>query len=176
MISTNANILQDVGDLLDQTGNLLDDLNQIFSDENPNKMNVGCLMKHCAAKVPAAMVTPNVYREASCELGCNPLYYSDTTPEKLSYQNCTTKCALTYESKAMDELMACAMTANCIEFAPIDVTCPVAELTAAIEPGSSLASLKGEWWQHYGKNALWDCYPCQHIHEMKLVDDADWCA
>lgn len=27
-----------------------------------------------------------------------------------------------------------------------------------------------------GKNALWDCYPCQHIHAMKMVDDADWCA
>ena len=72
--------------------------------------------------------------------------------------------------------MACAMNHNCITFAPIDVTCPVEKLEAAVEPGSSLASLSGEWWQQLGKNALWDCYPCQHIHDMKLIDDADWCA
>merc|ERR1712083_933657 len=31
-------------------------------------------------------------------------------------------------------------------------------------------------WQHIGKNALFDCYPCQHIHApMNMVDDADWC-
>ena len=135
-----------------------------------------CATKHCAGKVLPAMINPNFIKEAHCELGCNPLYYNDTTPEKLSYQNCTTKCALTYESKAGDELMACAMDNNCVTFAPIDVTCPKAQLEAAIEPGSSLANMKGEWWQHYGHNALWDCYPCQHIHDHKLIDDADWCA
>ena len=139
-------------------------------------MDVGCLTRHCIGKIPAAMVEPKMYKLTSCENDCNPLYYSDTTPEKLEYQNCTTKCALTYESKAGDELMACAMNHNCIEFAPIDVTCPVEKLTAAVEPGSSLKSLEGEWWQHFGKNALWDCYPCQHIHAMFLVEDSDWCA
>ena len=124
----------------------------------------------------AASIHLDFWKLVTCENSCTPFFYNDTTPMKLHYQNCTTKCALTYESEAMDNLMACAMTYNCITFAPIDVTCPVAALEAAVEPGSSLASLDGEWWQHYGKNALWDCYPCQHIHGMSLVDDADWCA
>ena len=176
MVCSYANIINDVSDLLDKKRDFLDDLDHLFGGKNPNKMDIGCLMKNCAMKVPAAAVSPNMWKESACELDCNPLYYNDTTPEKLHYQNCTTKCALTYESKAGDELMACAMTANCISFAPIDVTCPVAQLEAAIEPGSSLASMKGEWWQHMGKNALWDCYPCQHIHSHSLVEDADWCA
>ena len=139
-------------------------------------MDVGCVARHCALKIPAVMVDPTFYKESACELGCNDFYWNSTDPAKLEYQNCTTKCALTYESEANDALMACAMNHNCIEFAPIEVTCPVAQLEAAIEPGSSLASLAGEWWQQLGKNALWDCYPCQHIHEMKLIDDSDWCA
>lgn len=139
-------------------------------------MDVGCVSLHCALKIPAVMVDPGFYKESACELGCNDFYWNSTDPARLEYQNCTTKCALTYESDSMDALMACAMNHNCIEFAPIDVTCPVAQLEAAIEPGSSLASLTGEWWQQLGKNALWDCYPCQHIHEMKQIDDADWCA
>ena len=143
--------------------------------KNPNKLDFMCLMSHCATKIIPAMLNPKFMHEAACENSCNPFFYNDTTPEKVHYQNCTTKCALTYETKAGDEFMACAMTHNCMTFAPIDFTCPKAQLEAAIEPGSSLASLKGEWWQHYGKNALWDCYPCQHIHSHFLVDDADWC-
>lgn len=69
--------------------------------------------------------------------------------------------------------MACAMNHNCITFAPIDgPKCPKPE----VDPEASLASLNGEWWQQYGKNALWDCYDCQHIHEMKVVNDTKWCA
>ena len=146
-----------------------------MNGKNPNKMDIGCVTRHCSTKILPAMVSPNMWKESACELDCNPLYYNDTTEGKLHYQNCTTKCALTYESKAGDNLMACAMDHNCITFAPIDVTCPTAQLEAAIEPGSSLANMKGEWWQYWGKNALWDCYPCQHIHEHVLVDDEDFC-
>lgn len=40
------------------------------------------------------------------------------------------------------------------------MTCP----KPTPDPKLSLASLGGEWWQPWGKNALWDRYPCQHIH------------
>jgi len=82
---------------------------------------------------------------------------------------------MTYESERSDEMFACAMTNQCITFGKLNVTCPVEMLTKAVEPGSSLKNLEGEWWQQYGKNAIYDCYPCQHIHENKLVDDEEWC-
>jgi hypothetical protein len=64
------------------------------------------------------------------------------------------------------------MNNNCVGFPPINSTCPVPE----VDPESSLADLAGEWWQHWGKNQLWDCYPCQHIHEMSLINDTKFCA
>lgn len=131
-----------------------------------------CVLKNCPLAMAKAMVDPTFMEQAWCQNSCNPFYYNDTTPMKLHYQNCTTKCALTYEDNAGDEFLACAMNAQCVSFAPINNTCPKPE----VDPEASLASLSGEWWQQYGKNALWDCYPCQHIHELKLIDDAEFCA
>lgn len=64
------------------------------------------------------------------------------------------------------------MTNECVEFAPIGGSCPKPDP----EENASLDNLLGEWWQHWGHNPLWDCYPCQHIHEMKLIDDKEFCA
>lgn len=133
---------------------------------------MGCVVKNCALKMARAMVSPTFMRNAWCQNGCNPYYYNDTTPMKLHYQNCTTKCALTYEDAPGDEFMACAMDNECVKFGEIPGSCPAPE----VDPESSLHSLEGEWWQQYGKNALWDCYPCQHIHKLKMVNDKEWCA
>lgn len=61
---------------------------------------------------------------------------------KLHYQNCTTKCALTYQTVAGNAFMDCAFENHCITFAPIPMTCPKPE----VDPEASLASLTGEWW------------------------------
>jgi hypothetical protein len=120
-----------------------------------------------------AIVTPSFYSLATCETACNDFFYNDTTEMKLHYQNCTTKCALSYESANVDNFMSCGMNNECLQFDSLgNATCPSPE----VDPESSLDSLKGEWWQQYGKNALWDCYPCQHIHEMKMIDDEEWCS
>ena len=148
MVTVSASPL-DLEELFDEmdheTRSFLNNLEKAQS-KNPNQMDMACVSRHCALLLPAAMLDPNFYKESSCELGCNDFYYNSTDPGKLEYQNCTTKCALTYESPAMDKMMACAMNHECVTFAPIDVTCPVAALEAAVEPGSSLASLEGEWW------------------------------
>jgi len=145
----------------------------------PTKTDQVCLALHCGLQLAAAILDPEFMLNSICELGCDSTYESDTTPEKLVYQNCTTTCAVTHESQSGDAFLACAMDHNCIEFPPIPEPplvpfCPYTK--DMVQPDSSLASLTGEWWQHRGKNALWDCYPCQHIHSMSLVDDADWCA
>jgi hypothetical protein len=134
-------------------------------------MDLGCIAKHCAGVMAKATVDPTFWKSSKCEMGCNAIYKTDPTPEKLHYQNCTTICALSYESPAGDAFLACAMTNACITFPPIPGECPMPK----VKKGLSLANLEGEWWQHRGKNALWDCYPCQHIHSMFLVNDTDWC-
>jgi len=139
---------------------------------SPSSFNAGCVAKHCPGKMARALVDPMFYKNTMCEKGCAPFYYNDTTPMKLHYQNCTTKCALTYESPAGDALLGCAMTNNCITFAPLNSTCPKPQ----VDPESSLGDLSGEWWQHYGHNALWDCYSCQHIHKMFIVNNETFCA
>ena len=138
-----------------------------------------CLQFHCAWQLAKAILDPTFLANSICELGCDKAYEKDTTPEKLVYQNCTTTCAVSHESPAGDAFLACAMDHYCVSFPPIPeppavAFCPYTH--AMVEEGTSLASLSGEWWQHRGKNALWDCYPCQHIHDMHVVDDADWCA
>lgn len=145
-------------------------------EPSPTQMNIKCLLAHCGKEVAAAALNPKFMEMSKCELGCNKIYDDDMTVGKLHYQNCTTKCALTYETKAGDNFLTCAMNNDCVHFAPLNVTCPVDLLTANLDPAASLQSLEGEWWQHYGKNALWDCYPCQHIHAMSLVNDSAWCA
>eukprot|EP00040_Diaphanoeca_grandis_P042201 m.264390 g.264390 ORF g.264390 m.264390 type:complete len:307 (-) comp55892_c0_seq1:193-1113(-) len=135
-------------------------------------MNMKCVLQHCAKEFAAASVDPIFLENTACELGCNKIYKTDPTPDKLHYQNCTTKCAMTYQSVAGEAFLGCVMTFNCISFPSIPGVCP----NPTIKPGTSLATLQGEWWQHRGYNALWDCYPCQHIHAMTTVNDSAWCA
>lgn len=141
--------------------------------------NATCLQVYCKRQLARAVVDPVFLKNSVCELGCDSTYESDTTPEKLVYQNCTTTCAVTYESKAGDAFLSCAMDNYCVTFPPIPEPpavpfCPYTK--AMVQQDTTLASLTGEWWQHRGKNALWDCYNCQHIHNMQSVDDAAWCA
>ena len=146
----------------------------IFSAEagSPSGMSIACALKHCGGLLVKAAMDSNFRKSSMCEEGCNKVFETDTTPEKLHFQNCTTTCAVTYESPVGDKFLACAMNNECIHFAPIPGKCPFPQ----VDPDTSLASLEGEWWQHRGHNALWDCYDCQHVHAMHLVNDSEWCA
>jgi len=116
---------------------------QHFLGKSPTKVDFVCVTMHCAKEMAEAMVEPTFIKMTECENSCNPLYYNDTTPMKLHYQNCTTKCALTYETPEIDNFMTCAMNNDCMSFAIInDTVCPSPE----IDPESSIASLEGEWW------------------------------
>lgn len=133
----------------------------------------GCVAKHCAKEAARALIDPMFYKNSACELGCQNNFDKDKTPEKLHYQNCTTTCAVTYESPAGDAFTGCGMAHGCMSLPAIPGQCPYKK--EHIQPDASLASLTGEWWQHRGKNALWDCYDCQHIHSMFLSNNASFC-
>jgi len=109
---------------------------------NPNSVDMGCVVKNCPLSMAKAMINPIFMEMAWCQNSCNPYYYNDTTPMKLHYQNCTTKCALTYDSRAGDEFLGCTMENNCVNFGQINSTCPKPE------PGvkTHISDLDGEWW------------------------------
>jgi len=137
-------------------------------------MDLGCMLQNCKVVALKAFVNPTFIKNSICETGCTKVYDTDMTPEKLEYQNCTTSCAVSYESDAGNDFLACMMNNNCVSFPPIPGSCPYKK--EHIQPGTNLKSLAGEFWQHRGKNALWDCYDCQHIHSMFESNDTEFCA
>jgi hypothetical protein len=137
-------------------------------------MDMKCVTSHCGGKFARAMIDLSFLRQTACNMGCQRGFDADHSPGKIHYQNCTTKCVITYESPAGDDFLSCAMVNNCLKFPPIPGHCPYRE--EHVQPDASLASISGEWWQERGYNQLWDCYPCQHIHSNFLVNDSKWCA
>jgi len=69
--------------------------------------------------------------------------------------------------------MQCALANNCLALPPIPGRCPWKP--EDVEPGTSLATLAGEWWQQRGLHPVYDCFPCQHIHSNFPVGDSAWC-
>ena len=72
----------------------------VVSSAYGQDMNMGCILKNCPLKMTKAMHDPTFLSSSKCEMGCESVYDDDPTPEKLHYQNCTTTCAVTYESDA----------------------------------------------------------------------------
>jgi len=141
---------------------------------NPNKVKVGCFAVHCAGEMLKAIVDPLFTKQLMpCIQGCNCLYSNDTDPQRLSFVNCTTKCAFTYQSKPAQNFMSCAQQHKCMSFAPINVTCPVPKS----KPNTGLEVFVGhKWRQEYGWNKLFDAYPCQQIHNVSLSNNATFCS
>jgi len=136
-------------------------------------MNFTCANDFCSENTVQCLKDQQCRKNLACSAGCMLNWDKDPTIDKVHAQNCTTKCGVTYEDEIIDDYMTCMMSHKCISFPPIDVQCPQG-LDQYIQADSSFDSLKGEWWQHYGHNALWDCYPCQHIHSMDKQNESDW--
>jgi len=81
---------------------------------NPNSVDMGCVIKHCPLLMAEAIIDPVFMEMSWCQMSCNPFFYNDTTPMKLHYQNCTTKCALTYDSVRGDKFLGCTMENQCV--------------------------------------------------------------
>lgn len=133
-----------------------------------------CVRKSCLWQFAKYAVDPTSLKLSVCETGCRKYYDNDPTPGKYHYQNCTQKCTVTYESKASDDFIGCAMQHDCLKLPPIPGYCPWKK--EDIAPGTTLATISGEWWQERGLNPVYDCFPCQHIHSNVLVHDSAWCA
>ena len=143
-----------------------------FSNDNDQKE---CVEEYCMSETILCMENDVCRDFIACSSYCIDYeWYKDNTIQKVHGQNCTMKCSASYQNNVTNTYMACLFKYNCIDFPPINVTCPVYNLTRHLDKNTSIATLEGEWWQHYGYNALWDCYPCQHIHSMKQINVTNW--
>eukprot|EP01083_Nonionella_stella_P234775 826184_1 len=133
-----------------------------------------CMELHCHKEWEACREDEVCLKLMTCSGYCMDQWDNDPTQQKVHAQNCTVKCGASYEDDVSDAYMACMFTYHCVTFPPMNITCPVSQLSKATAPNATLYDLSGEWWQHYGYNALWDCYPCQHIHSMVVYNESSW--
>ena len=145
-----------------------------FQSNDNNYGDAECMELYCHKEWEECREDPTCLELLSCSSYCVDTWNDDPTQQKVHAQNCTMKCSATYEDNITDTYMACMFNNNCIEMPPINVTCPVKQLTESVEFNASLADLTGQWWQQYGYNALWDCYPCQHIQSMYIYNNTEW--
>lgn len=145
-----------------------------FQDDVLGLSGAFCMESHCHSEWVQCRKSKVCMENLACNAYCVAIEFpSDHTIQKAHGQNCTLKCSASYQNQVTDAFNGCMFENECINLPKINVTCP-AGLSRHIQPNSSLHSMSGEWWQHYGHNPLWDCYPCQHIHSMQLVNDTVW--
>lgn len=143
-----------------------------FAHGNP-LTNSKCAEEYCAKEGEECFLDIDCDEYLACSGFCMATWNLDNTTQKVHAQNCTMKCAASFENNVTDNFMACMFEHNCITFPPINISCP-SNVSLSIQKNSSIANLEGEWWQHYGYNQLWDCYPCQHIHNMYQINSTNW--
>merc|ERR1719487_1577761 len=102
----------------------------------------------------------------TCSMQCMMNFAHDTSPGKISYQNCTMGCGYEYPSVENDALMTCMNVNQCLVLPelpsgpsdPFFNRCGPAPETAALKQ----EDLMGEWWAGVGFHPLYDCgYKCQ---------------
>ena len=136
--------------------------------------NQQCMIDNCLNETIECFDNKICRDLIACSSYCMETWDKDNTTQKVHAQNCTLKCSASYEDNISDAYMACLFKYDCIDFPPINVSCPVSDLASHLDPNASIGTLAGEWWQQYGYNPLWDCYPCQHIHSMKPINSTNW--
>jgi len=84
-----------------------------------------CMITHCGVQSLSCFTDQTCLNALSCSSACMQHWNDDPTPGKVHAQNCTTKCAITYLDNRTQTYMSCMMSNHCINFPPINITCPV---------------------------------------------------
>ena len=128
-----------------------------------------CVINQCAKPTAGCIVDRGCREAISCEQKCMEKWDSDTTPRKLTVQNCTNKCAFTYQADAYFAFMTCITENKCLTLDTIPDMCkqnvmPLKQL--------STADLKGNWWALRGYHPVYDCFPCKSLKFSSMAQQA----
>lgn len=137
------------------------DPSQQMKHFSADPVSIVCLLEHCSKSSFECGLNSDCRDAIACAEKCWGNWDNDTTPEKFHVQNCTEKCALTYDSKEYDSFMTCITDNKCMSFPPIPNTCRGKN----VHPVKSLSvkDIQGEWWALRGYHPVYDCFPCQHL-------------
>ena len=132
-------------------------------------IDAACVISNCAKPTAGCLVDRGCREAIGCAQSCIAKWDSDTTPRKLTVQNCTNTCAFTYGNDAYVAFMACITMNKCLTLDTIPDTCkqsvtPLKQL--------STADLKGNWWALRGYHPVYDCYPCKRLEFSPMTQQA----
>ncbi|GAB5036267.1 violaxanthin de-epoxidase [Nannochloropsis oceanica] len=131
--------------------------------------NTTCIATYCQEAALSCVKDKDCRAALSCLSSCDEL--EDNTPDKIELQKCTADCVVTYENDALDNVNACFDSHDCITLTPIPLTCR--DTSMAAPALSNITLMEGKWWATYGKNAVYDCYPCQRL-TFSPIDQTVW--
>jgi len=121
--------------------------------------NTTCIMTYCTDAALACVKDQACRTALSCLSTCDSL--EDDSPDKIELQKCTADCVVTYENEALDAVNGCFDSHDCIALTPIPLACR--DTHPAFPTPQNVTDMEGAWWATWGKNAVYDCYPCQRL-------------
>ncbi|EKU21082.1 violaxanthin de-epoxidase [Nannochloropsis gaditana CCMP526] len=121
--------------------------------------NTTCIMTYCTDAALACVKDQACRTALSCLSTCDSL--EDDSPDKIELQKCTADCVVTYENEALDAVNGCFDSHDCIALTPIPLACR--DTHPAFPIPQNVTDMEGAWWATWGKNAVYDCYPCQRL-------------
>eukprot|EP01084_Bolivina_argentea_P226255 382198_1 len=129
--------------------------------------NVTCIEEHCGTYSLECEIDDDCRNCLSCLNNCmENIYPNDTSFEHWSTQNCTSYCVATYGDKLFFDYNECLTTYNCITLVPITDNCLNKQLKLIDNFDIDLFTTQG--WMIYGRNGVYDCYPCQTFDFKKV--------
>jgi hypothetical protein len=140
-----------------------------FLRDSAATINATCVINQCAKPTAGCIVDRGCREAIGCEQKCMEKWDSDTTPRKLTVQNCTNKCAFTYQTDAYVAFMTCITDNKCLVLDPIPDMCK-----SSVKPLKQLstADLKGNWWVLKGYHPVYDCYPNKCLQFSSMAQQA----
>ena len=141
----------------------------IFLRDSAATINTTCVLSQFAKSAAGCIVDRGCREAIGCEQKCMEKWDSDTTPRKLTVQNCTNKCAFTYQTDAYVAFMTCNTDNKCLILDTIPDICK-----QNVKPLKQLspADLKGNWYVLKGYHPVYDCYPNKCLEFSPMAQQA----
>ena len=129
--------------------------------------NVTCIEEYCSDYSIECEIEYECRHCLSCVNDCiNDIYPNDTSFEHWNTQNCTSLCIGTYGNQLFYDYNECLTDYNCVTLTPITADCLNNRLTLIDNFDISLLTIQS--WMIYGRDYVYDCYPCQTFNFYKI--------
>lgn len=131
--------------------------------------NVTCIQEFCGEYAAECELVSDCRHCLSCINDCTTnIYPNDTSFEHWETQNCTSLCIATYGDQLFYDYDTCLTDHDCVTLAPIEATCLQRDLK--LIDNFDINLFLNQSWMLYGRNYVYDCYPCQTFNFQHVND------